>query len=64
MKKIELQNRIEELEGRLVALEEQVDFLKTDLHNSRNPYNNTKRVMGCEIDARGRVTYKYVTVNA
>lgn len=64
MKKIELQNRIEELEGKLIALEDKFDMLKTDVHNSRNPYNNTKRVMGCEIDARGRVTYKYVTINA
>ena len=41
MKKVtksDLIKRIESLEGSLLALEETVEFLKRDIHESRNPY--------------------------
>lgn len=42
MKKVtksDLIDRVEALEGQVNALEEKIDIMKADLHQSRNPYN-------------------------
>lgn len=36
--KSDLLKRIESLEGFVVSLEEKIDFLKADLHQTHNPY--------------------------